>query len=136
MLRRVAILFAVLLVLSAALTALAPGPETDDEIRSTGAPPVTPAREDVTRAVRGTLPRDRILRARVGDNVELTVTARGLDSATIAGLGLTDATSPGAPAQFSFRADRVGRFAVTLTLSRKRAGAIVVRPAGRSTPGA
>lgn len=126
MLRHIAILFAVLLALSAALTVIAPRPDRNDENSSARPVAPTPAREDVTTAVRATLPRDRIVRARVGDNIELTVTARAPDSATIAGFGLTDATSPGAPAQFSFRADRAGRFPVTLTLGDQRAGRIVV----------
>jgi len=131
-LRRVAILFAVLLMLSAALTALAPRRESDDDNRATTPPPATTARDDVTAAVRATLPRDRIVRARVGDNVELTVTAREPDSATIDALGLTDSAIPGAPAQFSFRADRAGTFPVMLTLSGRRAGRVVVSAAGRS----
>jgi len=128
---RVAILFAALLVLSAALTALAPRRDPDDENDATTPAATTPARDDVTAAVRATLPRDRIVRARVGDNIELTVNARQLDSATIAGFGLTDAAGPGAPAQFSFRADRAGRFAVRLALSGQRAGRVVVRAARR-----
>lgn len=139
-LRRIAILFAVLLVASAALTAVAPRPDPADDERPTSSAPVTPAptREgedgagNVTDAVRGTLPREKIVRARVGDNIELTVTARELDSATVDGFGLTDAASPGAPAQFSFRADRSGNFPVTLTLSGRRVGRIVVRDAKRS----
>ena len=133
MLRRLAILFAVLLALSAALTAVAPRRDSDDESRPTSPATVTSPRADVTAAVRKTLPRDRVVRARVGDNIELTVTAREPDSATIDALGLTDASSPGAPAQFSFRADRAGTFPVRLTLSDRRAGRIVVSDAVRSS---
>jgi len=131
MLRRVAILLGVLLLLSAVLTAVAPRRDRADDNRATTPPRATTARDDVTAAVRATLPRDRIVRARVGDNIELTVNARQLDSATIAGFGLTDAAGPGAPAQFSFRADRAGRFAVRLALSGQRAGRVVVRAARR-----
>lgn len=135
MLRRVALLFAVLLVLSAALTALAPRPDPADEDHSTVPSAVTSPRDDVTVAVRATMPRERVVRARVGDNVELTVSARVPDSATIDGLGLTDAAAPGAPAQFSFRAVRAGRFPVRLTLSGRRAGRVVVSGADRSSAG-
>jgi len=135
MLRRVAILLGVLLLLSAVLTALAPRRERADENRAPTPARGTPAREDVTAAVRATLPRDRIVRARVGDNIELTVNARQLDSATIEGFGLTDAAGPGAPAQFSFRADRAGTFPVMLALSDQRAGRVVVRAGGRSSAG-
>jgi len=130
-LRRFAILFVVLLVLSAVLTAIAP--PRADEGRATSAATGTTARTDVTSAVRGTLPHDRIVRARVGDDIELTVAAPGPDSATIDGFGLTDAAAPGAPAQFSFRADRAGRFAVRLTLSGRPAGLVVVRAAASSS---
>jgi len=133
LLRRVAILFAVLLVLSVALTAVAPRRDPNPESRRASPPAITPAREDVTAAVRKTLPRDRVVRARVGDNIELTVTAREPDSATIDALGLTDSAIPGAPAQFSFRANRAGTFPVMLTLSGRRAGRVVVSAAGRSS---
>jgi len=133
MLRRAAILLAFLLVLSAVLTAVAPRRDPNPESGPTTPAPATPAREDVTAAVRKTLPRDRVVRARVGDNIELTVTAREPDSATIDALGLTDAAGPGAPAQFSFRADRAGTFPVMLTLSGRRAGRVVVSAAGRSS---
>lgn len=129
--RRLALLFALLLVLSAVLTAIAPRDEPDDAgDRSPDTATASATGADVTAAVRGVLPRDRVVRARVGDDVELTVTARGPDSVTIGGLGLTDAAIPGAPAQFSFRADRAGTFAVALTISGGRAGRIVVRDAG------
>ena len=129
LLRRVAILFAVLIV----LTAVAPRRDPNPESGPTTPAPATPAREDVTAAVRKTLPRDRVVRARVGDNIELTVTAREPDSATIDALGLTDSAIPGAPAQFSFRANRAGTFPVMLTLSGRRAGRVVVSAAGRSS---
>lgn len=127
--RHITVLLVVLIVLGAGLAALGQRPDQDDEDRSPG----TPSRESVTEAVRGTLPRDRVVRARVGDSVELTVSAREPDSATIDGLGLTDAAFPGAPARFSFRADEVGRFPVTLTLSGRRAGLVVVSDAGSSS---
>ncbi|MGI8904174.1 MAG: hypothetical protein ACR2IP_11090 [Solirubrobacteraceae bacterium] len=137
MLRRFALLLAVLLVASAVLTAVAPRPDRADGVDSTL--PVTPADEDVTTAVTATLPRDRVLRAHVGDNIDLTVTAEQPDSATIAALGLTDASAPGAPAQFSFRASRAGSFPVTLTLSGEGAGRVVVSgadpPATKRTGG-
>lgn len=129
--RRLALLVVALLVLSAVLTALAPRRDANDSVeRSTR----TVAGKDVTAAVHGVLPHDRVVRARVGDDVELSVTARGPDSATLAGFGLTAAASPGAPARFSFRADRAGTFAVVLTLSGRRAGLLVVS-GDRRSPG-
>lgn len=77
-------------------------------------------------AVRGVLPRDQTVRARVGQLVELTVTADSADSASIDGLGLLEAIAPGAPARFSFVPDRPGNYPVDLAISAGRAGNVVV----------
>lgn len=126
MLRRVAILFAVLFVASAVVTIVAPRPDpADDPTPRTS--PTRPGGADVTAAVRATLPRDKVVRANVGDLVELTVTSAEPDSATLPAFGLTDASGPEEPARFSFLADRPGRFDVRLLLSGEAAGRIVVR---------
>ncbi|MGH2918636.1 MAG: hypothetical protein ACRDLS_08585 [Solirubrobacteraceae bacterium] len=125
MLRRVTILFAVLLLLSAVVAIVAPRPEpADDPTPRTG--PATTTGDGVTAAVRGVLPRDQLVRATVGDVVELSVTATGPDSASIEELGLTDGADRGAPARFSFLADRPGRFDVRLLLSEQTVGRVVV----------
>lgn len=77
--------------------------------------------------VRGSLPDDEVVRVRVGDVVELTVSSRRPDSVAIEELGLVKAVGPGAPARFSFLADRPGAYPVMLTISDERAGRIVVR---------
>lgn len=124
--RRVALLFAVLLVLTVvAIVAPRPQPADDPTPRTS---PATTGGGDVTAAVRATLPRDKIVRAKVGDLVEIAVTSTEPDSASVQEFGLTEAAARGAPARFSFLADRPGRFDVTLLLSDEPAGRIVVRP--------
>ncbi len=120
LLRRVLLVFAVMLLLSTLLSSLAPREEQAEK------PDLPPAAGKPAGTVRATLPRDGVVRAQVGDLVELTVTSRRVDSATIEDLGLTEALAPAAPAEFSFLADRPGSFAVTLTLTDDRAGRIVV----------
>jgi hypothetical protein len=122
-LRRVLLIFVAVLLLVSVLGGLAP---RDDEATKPDLP--RSARTPVD-TVRGTLPRDEVVRAQVGDLVELTVTAEQVDSATIEALGLTEALAPQAPARFSFLADRAGSFPVTLTLTDDRAGRVVVTEA-------
>lgn len=123
-LRRVLIIFAVVFLVGTLLGGLAP---REDQASKPDLPPVAATPADTVRA---TLPRDEVVRAEVGDLVELTVTAEQVDSATIEDLGLTEALAPEAPAQFSFLADRPGSFPVTLTLTDDRAGRIVVSAKG------
>jgi hypothetical protein len=121
MLRRVLLILAFVLLLGGMVGAMTP---RKDQAVKPDLPRGRPSGAD--RTVRGTLPRDEVVRARVGDLVELTVTARAADSATIGGFGQTEAVAPGAPARFSILADRAGSFPVTLTLSDDRAGRILV----------
>lgn len=127
MLRRVTILFAGLLALSVIVSIAVPRPEPiDDPTPRTVAAP--PSGGVLTAAVSGTLPRDKIIRAKVGELIELTVTSPGPDSVSIEAFGLTDSADPRAPAQFSFLADRRGNFDVKLTLGEgKTVGRLVVR---------
>jgi hypothetical protein len=78
------------------------------------------------------LPRDRVVRATVGDLVDLTVRSEQPDSASIDAFGLTKAAGPGAPAHFEFLADRPGRFEVTLGLDEQPVGRVIVRPPSSS----
>jgi hypothetical protein len=124
--RRVTYILAGLLALTAVVAFAAPRPERKDDPtpRTVGA---TASGTPEAGTVAGTLPRDKVVRARVGDMVELTVTSTDPDSASVEEFGLTDGTSPGAPARFSFLADRAGRFEVRLLLTNERVGAVVVK---------
>lgn len=124
-LRRVTFVLALLLALSAAIAIFVPRPEPrDDPTPRTG--PATTTGENVTTPLRARLPRDKVVRAKVGDLVELTVTSAEPDSAALPELGLSEAAAPGAPARFSFLADRPGSYDVRLLLSEKLAGRVVV----------
>jgi Rieske Fe-S protein len=125
--RRITILLAVILGGTVIVAIAAPREEpADDPTPRTIA--TTPTGADVRAVVRGTLPRDKVVRAKVGELVELTVTSDVPESVAIEDFGLTEGVERGAPARFSFLADREGRFAVTLTLGEtKTVGRIVVR---------
>ena len=74
----------------------------------------------------GALPRDEVVRAKVGDLVELSVTADRPDSVEIEALSLTDAVDRGASAHFSFIATQPGRALVRYTVSDRVAGRVVI----------
>jgi hypothetical protein len=121
--RRVAVVFAALLALGVVVLIVVPRSEPADD----PTPRTVPKGNDVRDAVRGTLPRDKVVRAKVGELVDLTVTSRVPDSAAIDAFGLAEATDRDAPARFSFLADRQGSFDVTLQLGKeKTVGRVVV----------
>jgi hypothetical protein len=121
--RRVTLVFAALVALGAVVVIAVPRSEPVDD----PTPRTMPKGSIVGRAVRGRLPRDKVVRARVGELVDLTVTSRVPDSAAIDAFGLVDATDRDAPARFSFLADHPGSFDVTLQLGKRRTvGRVVV----------
>lgn len=132
-LRTVLITLAVVLLVTSIIGASAsdenqavkpPEPTTAERGRQFVADPTT----------RGTLPRDKVVRAKVGQLVELTVHSTLFDSVTVAGAGETEAVAPGAPAEFSFVPDRVGSFPVSLESSGRSLGRVVVTAGTESTP--
>jgi hypothetical protein len=127
MMRRVTILFAGLLALSVIVAIAVPRPEqADDPTPRTVA--TTPKGNDVTATVQGTLPRDKVVRAKVGEIVELSVTSSEPNSVSLEAFGLTEAADRGAPARFSFLADRPGSFDVILLLGEKTTvGRVLIR---------
>jgi hypothetical protein len=124
LLRRVVIVFAVVLLVSAVLGSLAPDPRQAQRPDRSTLPSPAPGGAGV---VRGELPADEVVEARVGDRIELTVTAAEPDSVSIEELGLTGAVAAEAPARFDVLADRAGEFEVRLALSDTLAGTIEVR---------
>lgn len=130
-LRRVLIIFVVLLLFTSIISASA---SDDDEAKKP--PPLTAKQREslVDPTVYGTLPKQEVIRARVGQIVELTVSADSFDSATVEGVGETAAVSPGAPATFSFVPDRPGVFPVSLVSDGDRLGRVIVTATG--TPAA
>jgi hypothetical protein len=97
------------------------GDETTTEAQAPTSPAPAPARPAaVVRPVRSyrlTLelgvpkPRPADIRARVGDEIRLTVSSRGAeDDVSIDGVGEREHVAPGAPARIRFVADRPGFF--------------------------
>ena len=94
----------------------------------------TPAPSSVATAVggaeanvvRATLPADRVVRAKLGDTVELRVRSDTPDTAKILELGISTPVGPLLPGTISFEADATGRFPVTLSVAGTAAGEIDV----------
>jgi hypothetical protein len=138
--RRLLVLFAVLLGLTALVTSLAPRPTprpggvSGQIVAPTTTPSSTiaPSHEKSRRLVRtisadAGRPRARVL-AREGDVLALTVRGDVLDSVEIAGLGKLASVEPGSPARFEMLLDRQGEFRVTLLDAQRAVGLIEVAP--------
>jgi hypothetical protein len=125
--RRVLLLLAVLLLMAAIVSssgeerrAVAPPPQSETAGRAGSGKP---------RVVRGRLPADGTVVARVGDVVRVEVMSNRPDEARVLELGLEVPTEPGLPGTLEFVADQAGRFRVTLRNADRRVGAIVIRRA-------
>ena len=117
--RRVLLLFALVLGLSALVASLAPPPEdTDDEARDEPAPavkqaptePATPRR--VAMAVRPPGARPATRRIRAGSSFSLEVSVPGPGDVVIDDLGLRQSADPLTPARFGLLARPPGSHAV------------------------
>jgi hypothetical protein len=140
--RRLLVLFAVLLGLTALVTSLAPRPTARAPglaQRGATAPTATP-----TPALeRGAAPSRRIVRtistdpgrprarvrARVGDVLALTVRGEVLDGVAIEELGELEPIEPGSPARFEVLLERQGELRVELVDSERLVGVVDVAPA-------
>jgi hypothetical protein len=80
----------------------------------------------VEAQVTGTLPADRVVRAEVGELVELAVTAAAPTGIEIPALGELDTAAPGVPARFTVLAQRRGRFEVREAGTGRRLGVLEV----------
>ena len=137
--RRLLVLFAVLLGLTALATSLAPRPTVREPTRSetTPAPTATPAPERTaggSRRIEQTISanpgraRSRV-RARVGDVLALTVSGDVLDGVEIAELGKLEPIEPGSPARFEMLLERRGELRVSLVDAERLIGVVVVSAA-------
>jgi hypothetical protein len=138
--RRLLVVFAVLLGLTALVTSLAPRPTADHRpgagvsTPTSSAPSPRPAAQRSRRIVR-TISADADagsargrVRARAGDVLALTVRGDELDAVSIAGLGKLEAIEPGSPARFELLLDTPGEFRVTLLDAQRAVGLIEVAP--------
>jgi hypothetical protein len=123
--RRALLLVAVLLLMAALVSSIA------EQNRTTRPSPrgETPAgsAQSKPRIVRGRLPADHVVVARVGDIVKVEVMSDQPDEAQLVDLGINTPTEPGFPGTLEFVAAGPGRFAVTLRDSGKRVGVIEIR---------
>jgi hypothetical protein len=124
--RRILLFVTLLLLIGVMASAIAPREQQLAPAPPQSEPTPPPAS---ARVVDGRLPRDEVVRARVGDVVQLSVTHNGRDVAQILALGLDEPVESGLPARFVFDADHEGRFAVSLRYARERLGVIRVLPA-------
>jgi hypothetical protein len=139
--RRLLVLFAVLLGLTALATSLAPRPTGTRPgiVERTPSPTAAPTPEPSTgssRRIEQTIsadpgkPRARV-RARVGDVLALTVRGDLLDGVEIEDVGKLEPLEPGSPARFELLLERAGELRVSLVDADRLIGVVSVAPAGR-----
>jgi hypothetical protein len=137
--RRLLVLFAVLLGLTALVTSLAPRPTitrpgvVSPSPSATATPSPEPARTD-SRRIEQTISADAgharaRIRARVGDVLALTVKGDVLDGVEIEDAGKVEPIEPGSPARFEFLLDRRGELRIDLVDAERLIGLVQVSPA-------
>jgi hypothetical protein len=138
--RRLLVLMAVLLGLTALAAALAPRPTVTPQRggleASPSAAPDTPSPgSQPSQVVARTISADEgagrgaanVVRAREGDTVRLTVRGAVLDAGPLD--GRDEPLEPGSPAHFEFIADERGKHPIVLLDADRRIGELDIRPA-------
>jgi hypothetical protein len=133
--RRILVLVAVLMGLTALAASLAPAPRTlrqTPPAASTATPAPAPAApasspDTVTASLAaGPRARPRVVRAREGDIVQLDVSGNVVDTVVIPGLAVAVPIDPASPAQLQLFADAPGRYPISLLDSGRRLGVLRV----------
>jgi hypothetical protein len=134
--RRILVLMAVLLGLTALVTALAPRPTVaPDRARTPASPSPEPSaatpRPGASRVVTRTVDADTAarparVRARAGDTIRLSVRGDVLDAVELQGLDKIEPVEPGSPARFEFLAESAGEHAIVLLDANRRVGLLVI----------
>lgn len=121
------LLLAGLVLTLGAISAARRDAEPERSGTATTAPPpqTTPAAPVIT----GTLPADRVVRAVVGDEIELRVTSMAPDVAKVIELGVAVAVGPDVPGTVRLTALMPGTFDVLLDVAGTKAGRLVIEPA-------
>jgi hypothetical protein len=122
--RRLLLLAAVLMLLTALATGLAPEPESEP-LPAAPAPSRTP--DTVEESLSADLA-DQSVQARVGDLVRLEVSGDVLDAVEIEQLDRIDAIEPTTPARFEVIPEQEGVFPIRLIEADRRIGRLDVRP--------
>lgn len=116
-------------------SAVAPPPEDDRDRADTATAPATtprPAPETTAAApadlggVAGVLPRDKTVKARRGEEIDLRVTAGTPTTFEIPALGALQPASPGVPAQFIVVFAESGRYDVRNTDTGASVGSVLI----------
>jgi hypothetical protein len=139
--RRLLVLMAVLLGLTALATALAPRPTVVPQRGSvTASPSAAPSASSpglvASRIVTQTVDADAgarpsRVRAHAGDTIRLSVRGDVLDAVELQGLGEIKPLEPGSPAHFELLADATGDFPIVLQQADRRVGLIHILPRER-----
>jgi len=142
--RRLLVLMAVLLGLTALAAALAPRPTVVPERGTPTASPTpepsvsVPAAPAASRIVSRTLDagsgersRSTVVRARAGDTIRLSVRGDVLDAVELEGLDEIEPVEPGSPARFEFLAEAPGEHPIVLLEAGRRVGVLDITPAPR-----
>jgi hypothetical protein len=132
--RRLVILVAVLMGLTALAASVAPPPaEQRRQGRQTPTPSPTPSTSTSTAGDPNELSltlevgaKSHELHAVVGDSIRLEVTAGVADSVVIDGLDAVEAVAPDSPAEFELFADRPGTYPISLLDSGREVGELVI----------
>ena len=139
--RRLLVLMAVVLGLTALVTALAPLPTvsptrgdataTPSPAGSTAAATDGPSRvvTETVNAIAGARPTR--VRARAGDTIRLAVRGDAPDAVEIRGLDEIEPVEPGSPARFEFLAEGAGEHAIVLLDADRRVGLLDIRARSR-----
>ena len=124
--RRLLIVLAVLIGLTALASGVAPRQAVRDDAVSTPAPEAArPIPQPVERTLQASETGQRVL-ARVGQNVVIKVEASGLDTVRLAEYG-NETVEPASPARFELLADVPGRYAIELIEAERRIGTLEIR---------
>jgi len=122
------LLFMVALLLLVSILAGGVVERERDAARPPAAAPEAPPSPTPLQAVTGRIPADKVVRAQVGDLVQVTVVPPRAGEATIDALGVAEATDPIVPGTLEFVASDPGRYPVQLDGSGPVLGTVVVRP--------
>jgi len=137
--RRLIIVLVVLFAISIAAAAVAPerrSPSTavdEPSTSTTDAPgePPGPSGDSITATIEASADDPQTIRAGVGDQVELIVSARAWLQVGLPDLGLLDEATPDAPARFDVLLRRAGDLAITDAGNGETIGRLlVVEPSG------
>jgi hypothetical protein len=133
MTRRMLVLVAVLMGLTALVATLAPpervrprGEPTPAPLASRPAQALPPAGPDVKATLPSGRGRPRTVRAELGDAVTIDVESETATSVALGDLAIQQA-EPGLPAHFELLADTPGRYPLVVVDDQRRIGTLIVR---------